>query len=221
MFNTDSVFNRTHSNSRGELLGDAAYNLVIGLVLIWGFAVNWWMIQNIPTATVMSLGIFLLVGYIVSCLIGILIYSKSDNPFISFIGYNFIVAPLGLVLNLIVSQYDSNIVYEAVKMTGGTTIIMLCLGTMYPKFFFSISKALFLALIAMFIFSLGQYFITGKVSEWVDWVLAAIFCGYIGYDWARANSIPKTLDNAVDSAAALYIDIINLFIKILQILGRR
>ena len=31
--------------------------------------------------------------------------------------------------------------------------------------------------------------------------------GYIGYEWARANSIPKTVDNAIDSAAALYIPV--------------
>ena len=51
--------------------------------------------------------------------------------------------------------------------------------------------------------------------------MVVIFSGYIGYDWARANMIPKTLDNAIDSAASLYIDIINLFIRILQILSRR
>ena len=37
--------------------------------------------------------------------------------------------------------------------------------------------------------------------------MALIFSGYIGYDWARANAILKTLDNAIDSAAALYLDI--------------
>jgi FtsH-binding integral membrane protein len=50
--------------------------------------------------------------------------------------------------------------------------------------------------------------------------VVAIFCGYIGVDWSRANSIPKTLDNAIDSAAALYMDIINLFVRILSIMGR-
>jgi FtsH-binding integral membrane protein len=64
-------------------------------------------------------------------------------------------------------------------------------------------------------------FIMGRSVEWIDWVVVGIFCGYIGYDWARANAIPKTLDNAVDSAAAIYIDIINLFIRILSIMGRR
>ncbi len=66
-----------------------------------------------------------------------------------------------------------------------------------------------------------QIFVLRQVSAWIDWVVVLIFCGYIGYDWGRANQIPKTLDNAVDSAAALYMDIINLFLRILRILGRR
>jgi len=68
---------------------------------------------------------------------------------------------------------------------------------------------------------LFQLFVLGIHSNWLDWVVVLIFCGYIGYDWGRANSIPKTLDNAVDSAAALYMDIINLFLRILRIMGRK
>ena len=32
---------------------------------------------------------------------------------------------------------------------------------------------------------------------------------------------PKTLDNAVDSALDIYLDVINLFLRILRILGSR
>jgi len=54
----------------------------------------------------------------------------------------------------------------------------------------------------------------------IDYIVVLIFCGYIGYDWARANACAKTVDNAVDMAAELYVDIINLFIRILSILAR-
>lgn len=66
-----------------------------------------------------------------------------------------------------------------------------------------------------------QLYVFHAQSGVTDWIVAAIFCGYVGYDWGRANNIPKTLDNAVDSAAALYMDIINLFLRILRILGRK
>ena len=34
------------------------------------------------------------------------------------------------------------------------------------------------------------------------------------------RSLPRTLDNAIDSAAALYMDIINLFLHLLDLLHR-
>jgi FtsH-binding integral membrane protein len=58
-------------------------------------------------------------------------------------------------------------------------------------------------------------------GEWRRIAVAAIFCGYIGHVWERANRMPKTVDNAVDSAAAIYMDVLNLFLRILRILGRK
>ncbi|MBR3600077.1 MAG: US12 family protein, partial [Lachnospiraceae bacterium] len=54
----------------------------------------------------------------------------------------------------------------------------------------------------------------------ISYIVVLIFCGYIGYDWAKANAVPKTIDNAIDSAAELYVDIIALFMRVLSILAR-
>ena len=54
----------------------------------------------------------------------------------------------------------------------------------------------------------------------IDYVVVLIFCGYVGYDWAKANVQTKTVDNAIDSASELYVDIVNLFVRILRILAR-
>ena len=50
--------------------------------------------------------------------------------------------------------------------------------------------------------------------------IAVIFALYIGYDWVKAQQYVHTLDNAVDSALDIYMDIINLFLRVLMILGR-
>ena len=97
---------------------------------------------------------------------------------------------------------------------------MMILGTLYPGFFFKIARGLFIALIIVVVVELVEVFVFGIHHDILDWAVVLIFCGYIGYDWARANSIPKTIDNAVDSAAALYMDILLLFLRILRILGR-
>lgn len=98
---------------------------------------------------------------------------------------------------------------------------MMLLGTLFPRFFQAIYAGLVAALFGVLVIELFQIFVLGIHSNWIDWAVAIIFCGYIGYDWGRANQIPKTIDNAVDSAAAIYMDIINLFLRILRILGRK
>jgi FtsH-binding integral membrane protein len=54
----------------------------------------------------------------------------------------------------------------------------------------------------------------------IDYIAAGIFSLYIGYDMYRASVIERNIDNAVDVALSLYLDIINLFLEILKILGK-
>lgn len=214
------VFNRKFTSCKR--ISPAAYNATIGLCLLWGFFVNWLLVVHIPPELLYEMNVWIFfIGYFTSCFLGIYLFNSSKKPLVSFIGYNFVVIPFGLVVNMVVSQYDEALVIEAIRVTASVTVIMMLLGSMFPVFFQRVSGALGVALLAVFIVELFQMFVLGIHHNWIDWVVATIFCGYIGYDWGRANQIPKTLDNAIDSAAALYMDIINLFLRILRILARR
>ncbi len=198
------------------------YNLVIGLTLLWGFGLNYLMVKNIPTADLLSINpIIFYVGYFVLALGGVFLFRKSSNPFLSFVGYNMVAVPFGAIVNLVVSRYDTSIVIEAIQITGLVTLTMMVLGTLFPKFFARIIGALAISLLVVVLIELANIFFFKRDLAILDWVVVLIFCGYIGYDWGRANQIPKTLDNAIDSAASLYMDIINLFLRILRILGRK
>ena len=214
------VFDRNSTSD--PIISAAAYNLVIGLTLAWGFAINWFMVTNIDPESIANISPWVFfIGYFASCFFGIYLFSKSNNPLVSFIGYNFVVVPFGLIINLVVSRYDAELVSEAIRITGLVTIGMMCLGTIFHEFFKKISGALTIALLLVIVVELVEIFVFGIHHGILDWIVVLIFCGYIGYDWGRANQIPKTLDNAIDSAAALYMDIINLFLRILRILGRK
>lgn len=204
-----------------DKISDSAFNLIIGMTLLWGFAVNWWMVANIDPAQIMAVNKWVFFGgYFASCIGGILLYKASKTPLLSFIGYNMVVVPFGLVVNLVVSKHNPDIVLNAIQMTAAVTLAMMFLGATYPKFFQSISGGLFIALLVVIVFELVAMLVFGKRFEITDWAVAIIFCGYIGYDWGVANQMPKTVDNAIDGAADLYMDIINLFIRILEIMGR-
>ena len=100
-------------------------------------------------------------------------------------------------------------------------IVGTSLATMFPHVFAGLGRTLFIALVVSLIGELLTLFLFGYTGTFFDWIFVVIFSLYIGYDWHRAQSFPKTLNNAIDSACDLYIDIINLFIRILQILGSR
>lgn len=217
---TESVWDRT--TATGAIVSPMVYNLTIGVVLLWGFMINWIIVSEVSPEWAYSFGMLpFLLGYFASCFLGVYLFNSSDNPFISFLGYNLVVVPFGLVVNMVVSQYHASLVQDAMRTTTMVTVVMMSLGSLFPRFFLSIGNVLGISLIAMIVIELVSVFLFGVDHTIFDWLVALIFCGYIGYDWGRSQSIPMTMDNAVDSAAALYMDIINLFIRLLRIMGDR
>ncbi|TON98923.1 Bax inhibitor-1 family protein, partial [Vibrio parahaemolyticus] len=106
---------------------------------------------------------------------------------VSFVGYNFVVVPFGLIINVVVSRYDPSLVLSAIKVTGLVTGMMMLLGTIFPAFFQRIAGVLTIALVVVLVVELFQIFVLGIHQEWIDWAVVILFCGYIGYDWGRAN----------------------------------
>jgi len=210
----NSVFNRGGGH---DTMSESAYNGLIGLTLFYGFGLNWWIVSTFPFDAIPILP--LIIGYFVSAIAGIFIAYGSDNPVVSFIGYNLVVVPVGFILNVGLQGYDQDIIINAIMVTAMVTGIMMVMGVMFPSFFRSIEGALFWALLAAIVAELFLIFVLGRDLEIMDWIVALIFCGYIGVDWGRAQAISKTPDNAIDSVVALYLDIINLFIRILSIMG--
>lgn len=202
-----------------KTISDRAYNLIIGATLLYGFAVNAIMI-NLFEGAFDGINMWvLLIGYLVCIFIGAAL-TRSESPFLSFIGYNFIVVPLGVLLTIMLPYYNSDLVFDAVVITGIITLIMMAAGTAFPALFFKMGRALFFTLITVIIVEAVSVLLLRKDFAIIDYVVVLLFSGYIGYDWARANAYQKTVNNAIDSATDLYVDIINIFVRILSILNR-
>jgi FtsH-binding integral membrane protein len=221
MQESTEIWDRVRGEASDEI-GDGVYNLIIGLTLSWGFAINFLMIKYIPVEVFAGVPRFMLfIGYFISCMAGISLYQHSTKPAVSFLGYNLVVLPFGVLLNLIVSGFAPQVVGQAIQMTAIVTGVMMALGTAFPAFFKSIGRGLTIALVVVIVVELIAAFFFHARYSILDYAVALIFCGYIGYDWGRANQLVRTVDNAIDSAAALYMDIINLFVRLLRIFGDR
>ena len=220
----NSIF-RTRVGEGGDI-SRRQYNAIIGACLLWGFIVNVLCVNYLTVPYVNFLltvpfgNLISIIVYFVVAIAGIVLVNRSDNPAISFVGFNMVVLPMGIMIIPTLLAYTSLQVVYALTLTALCTALMMILAVSFPDFFLSIGRGLFAALAITILVEFIAVFLFHAQMTIIDYIIALIFCGYIGFDWARAQRLPSTQDNAVDCACALYIDIINLFIRILRILGR-
>lgn len=202
-----------------------SFNVVMCAVLFWGFLVNaamvyFWGDRLTALAANLQWWVLLLI-YLAPTFAGVIIATYSTKPLVSFIGYNLVVLPIGLMLAILLPQFPVETVVKAMSLTAIVTLTMLVLSVSAPQFFLGLGRTLFVALLVGFIAELVATFLFGYRGTLFDWIFVIIFSGYIGYDIAKSQAFPKTLDNAVDSALDIYLDIINLFIRLLSILSKK
>lgn len=206
------------------MLSERMYNTALGATVLYGLIMNIIMCFALGSRMMYVNPIALYIGYFVSCIIGI-IMSKSMNPVISFIGYNFIVIPIGLILSITISIYvDAGLSYlisQAIVLTTAITFTMIGLSIAFPQFFSGLGKLLFGCLLGLLVADVVALIFFPGMQNALAWLGAILFSLYIGYDYWKAQQYPKTLDNAIDSAIDIYLDIINLFVRILEILGKK
>lgn len=193
----------------------------LGLSFVWGLAgtaiVAYMSVNAGFQPAVWSI---LILGLAIPIL-GIVIACKSENPFLSFIGYNMVLVPFGVILGPAVNQYSPDVIRNAFGLTAVIALFMGFCGTMFPRVFENMGAALFLALGALVIVRIAQMFIPELNFGWIDYIAAGIFSLYIGYDMYRASQVPKTIDNAIDISIDLYLDVLNLFLNLLRIMGSK
>lgn len=206
-----------------ELLSDRAFNCLMIGVILYGLVVNVILCVGLRdvlfglsefTVTVL----FVLYGILGAT--GVFITS-SESPVVSFIGYNMMVVPFGLVISAIVANstdFEIAIISQAFGYTAVITCCMMILGALNCELFLSYGGILVDVLIGLIVSGALCWWL-GWDTSWQSWVGAILFSVYIGYDFARSQQFERTADNAVDCAMDIYMDIITLFVYLIRILG--
>lgn len=167
-----------------------------------------------------------IIAYFLVSIPGIILSAKSDNWMVSLLGYAMVITPTGLLIGPYVSLYTVESVFQVLLLTIGVTVAIGAAGALYPKSVKHWGGFLFTGLLVIifgdfariFMVELGFQPVSMKI--W-DWLAALLFCLFIFYDMNRAVRLNRTIDNAVDAAVKLYLDIINLFIRLLASKGER
>ncbi len=208
--------------SDGEIVSNRAYNGVLLGVLLWGLLANVLLCTFVHDLYSHISPTVFLIGYSLCAIAGIAISRRSRNPWISFLGYNLVVVPFGLMLSTVIEAYggiDSKIVSDAFLYTLLIAVGISGAALAFPKLFEKLGGMLAGILFGLIICEV-VLLILGRDQQITCWIAAGLFSVYLGYDVYRSQQFPKTLDNAVDSALDIYLDAANLFIRILSMLAR-
>ena len=140
MFKIQSVFDKGRGYS--EMSEKTYYSSIAGMV---GYGLILTAFLAAYVAPPMPSMLFTILCGLVLPLIGIFV-SQSSDPKIAFLGYNLIVAPMGLVLGPVANFYAPDIVINTAVITGMITGLMVFAGLTYPNIFKSLGGVLFYSL---------------------------------------------------------------------------
>ena len=199
------------------------YNVLIGVHLLLGLALTSFLCFRLPYVFPQVYSVHpavFTIGFFVTCLVGSWIAAKG-NYLLSIIGYAMNVLGFGAILSLTLVFYPAHLIFIAAVLTFVVVLTMTVAAVFMPDAFLSLGKVLFISLIGLVIAESVCFFLGIFTPNILLLIGIFIFSLYVGYDWARGQQYPSTPSYACYTALKLYMDIINLFIRILRLMSRR
>ena len=127
---------------------------------------------------------------------------------------------VGPVLNAYVSAGAGDVVIQAAVVTGAMTAGLSIFALTTRWNLLSLAPFMFVAVIGLLVAMIANIWIGGSMLYGiVSWAGALIFSVLLVIDVQRAKYLPDTMGNAVIIALGVYLDVVNLFLFIMRILG--
>lgn len=202
-------------------------NLFAFLVCFWttagiaGWFVTAYNCQGLPPS------LWLLLGAFVVSVVGIIVALASSNPLVSLLGYSLVILPMGVITGPVFAQFEHASIMRILFLTGGVTAVLGLVGAVIPDSLEGWGSWLLGALTLLILGQVGVIIAAamgleiGRAMTILDWVGVVLFSGYIIYDFNRAMHVERTHDNAIDCALAVFLDFINLFLRLLSLFGQK
>ena len=104
-FLEDRKYDRLHKLTEDTELSERNYNLALGGTVLYGLIVNIIMCKLLGDSLVDVNPWLFIIGYFALAITGIIMSTKSNSPIISFLGYNLVVVPIGLLLSIVIKNF--------------------------------------------------------------------------------------------------------------------
>lgn len=223
-FSTDVWERRSSRAFENSEISANAFNLIFALTTVYGMIMYGALAAFCQNA---HFNIWSTIGIIIVTFAGCFV-AASEVPVMNLLGLSMISGGLGAISGPFIAQYKVASVVEIAAMTVIITLILGAIGTLYPKSLENWGMLLFSLLLALIVaqivfplmYALAGLPLTG-LRTMLDWAGVLLFSAYIVYDFNRAQFVEKTVDNAMDCGISVFLDIANLFIRLLELFGQK
>lgn len=200
-----------------------------GFILMLSF----WTVAGVMFSTFAStisagwhIGTLGFLGLFAASMVGVFIAgSGKDNPLLGLLGYGIMSGALGLLLGPALAMYTVASVVKIMGCATGLIVGLGAIGVIYPASLESwgsyLIGSLWLLLVGLIGVPIAIHFgapIKGLLT-WMDWIGLIIFGGLTIYDLNRAMRVERTHTNAIGCAVGIYLDFMNIFIRLLSLFG--
>ena len=200
---------------------------------LFAFLTSIWVLAGIGTSLAFSsvsstwdLGLWAILGILASAVAGSVLALTSPNPGISVLGFAMVAIPFGILLGPFLNVFVAVDIIKIFFVTTGLVAILGAVGAMIPDSLEGLGSwvlgALVVLLLGQLAIPVAGFFgvpIETPLAIW-DWVGVAVFCAIVVYDWNRAMKLPRTVANSIDAGLSIYLDWVNIFIRLLSRQGR-
>ena len=167
-----------------------------------------------------------LIAQVVIAIVFGLFFHKLSSGMVTllFFGYSMIT---GLTFSVIFAAFELTTIAYALFATSAFFGILAYIGYKTDKDLSKFGTILMAALIVALILTLVNFFIGSDGLDIIlDWVILGIFAGLTAYDMNKVKMMSETYGYdqekvAIYGAMQLYLDFINMFLRILEIFGDR
>ena len=168
----------------------------------------------------------ILIAQVVIAIVFGLFFHKLSSGMVTllFFGYSMIT---GLTFSVIFAAFELTTIAYALFATSAFFGILAYIGYKTDKDLSKFVTILMAALIVALILTLVNFFIGSDGLDIIlDWVILGIFAGLTAYDMNKVKMMSETYGYdqekvAIYGAMQLYLDFINMFLRILEIFGDR
>lgn len=157
------------------------------------------------------------------------------SPAVATVLFMLYAAVTGLTFSVLALAYDLGSIVLAFGVTAGIFLLMALYGMTTHRDLTKLGSLLFFGLLGIIVAGIANWFLHNTMLDFIiTCVGVVIFIGLIAYDTQKIKSfymqavVGGHSDNsavvrkfAIYGALALYLDFINLFLKLLRLLGRR